>query len=79
LIGMFEGPFPTTTANEMLVGILNMWSAYYATRFLYSAAEDFRVVLPVLYPSRSPPRMRRMCTSSFPARSQRFAGTPQQE
>jgi len=46
LIGMFEGPFPTTTANEMLVGILNMWSAYYATRFLYNSAEDFRVVLP---------------------------------
>lgn len=46
LVGMFEGPFPVTKANEVLLGTLNMWTGFYATRFVYSRSEDFRVVLP---------------------------------
>ena len=45
LIGMFEGPLPTTGADERMVGVLNMWSACYAKRFLYSASGDFRIML----------------------------------
>lgn len=46
LLGMYEGPFPMTKANRMLVGIVNMWTAFYATRYVYSAEPDFYAVLP---------------------------------
>lgn len=46
LLGMFERPFPMTTANPMLVGIVNMWTITYATRYVYSADSNFYVVLP---------------------------------
>lgn len=45
LLGMYEAPFPTTTANAMLVGIVNAWTARYASRFVYSAEQDFEVTL----------------------------------
>jgi uncharacterized protein DUF4238 len=46
LLGMFERPFPMTTANPMLVGLVNMGTITYATRYVYSAKPDFSVVLP---------------------------------
>lgn len=46
LLGMFERPFPMTVANPMLVGIVNMWTVTYATRFVYSPEPSFFVVLP---------------------------------
>ena len=39
-------PPPTRVANTMLVGIVNMWTALLAKRFLYSRKKDFYVVLP---------------------------------
>lgn len=46
LLGMFEAPFPMMKANKMLVGIVNMWTVSYATRYVYSTEADFYVVLP---------------------------------
>jgi hypothetical protein len=46
LLGMFEGPFPMTKATPMLVGIVNMLTIRYATRYVYSPDQEFYVVLP---------------------------------
>jgi hypothetical protein len=46
LLGRLEDPFPMTRATPLLVGTVNMWSASYATRFIYSAESDFFVILP---------------------------------
>jgi len=45
LLGMFEEPFPMRVANTMLVGIVNMWTGLFATRFVYSAEDDLHVTL----------------------------------
>lgn len=45
LLGMYEAPFPTTTVNPMLVGIVNAWTGLYASRFIYSAEPEFEVTL----------------------------------
>jgi hypothetical protein len=45
LFGMFEQPFPVAVANTQLVATTNMLTAWYSTRYVYSAGPDFRVAL----------------------------------
>ena len=45
LLGMFERPFPMTVATPLLVGIVNMWTVTYATRYVYSAEREFHLTL----------------------------------
>jgi hypothetical protein len=46
LLGMLERPFPTTTADPKLVGIVNWWTIRHATRYVYSTEPNFHFVSP---------------------------------
>ena len=48
LLGMFEGVLPTKEATSAMVGIVNMWTGLSATKYVFSAAQDFQVTLPDL-------------------------------
>ena len=45
LLGLFEASVPTSDVDVAGVGLFNMWTAFSARRFVYSAEPDFVVTL----------------------------------
>lgn len=63
LVGMYETPFPATKAGPFLVGVVNMWTAFYSTKYIYSADADFHVTLPDRRPGNRDDLLRHFATA----------------